>query len=1112
MMQTPSAKLASTTTCQKCLDPNCRKPPAGGLLFSPDLSSRHHDHKGGEEGTTTTPIRHFAELSGMSSDLELSSAEAAGHGKDAVDRNGGGKRSSRSSISEQLAASPYFIHAENTPPKKRGLPAWLDHFNAKDLKKLFKCSVAVWIATLFILIDKTLTVYGQATFFGCIVLFIVPCNGIVFIQVMGGLTLVVGMAAGWAWGVIAMKAALATRPAAQTNARLAQLAAQATAMQTNTQQATGQSSYTQVLIFEGFMLDTRVTVTYFCMIGLFVYLVARVRVAAPKLALFQIFSIVVSDIFLTIGPLIPSFSGTIASVLVKPAATAVGIGMVCNLLFFPESTSHLVLETMVGIVAPMKGFMEACKLGFRESSAKFDLAQLQKTKAGVVGGYKGLEASMGFLALDLSTGRWKTEDVQSLHEPLRQLVIMFVGLVQLQISRVESSKRKEKLTQVDQAMHGGSPEIDVPEIGHNHLVQVLSLRDRFKHPETEDLLERSMGALFTSSGTLLDTCGEAVDATMEALNTVNNRRWFKKPKLEECDRLRLKHEKIHKRLADDQKQFAELTSESLLDPHNHLFDDQGHLQMRGDAGAPIQGLMLGLIFEERIMGVASALNTMLAQIIKLEHERTKTKVWFPTGLRNLFSWALGKDATPGVAKVFADSDGADLEETPTKGQSRTSKSKETKEAGAQEQLDTLHFHGGTRRSAIGKALLAVTHWLSNTEGMFALRMLTVTIALGVPAVIPSSAGFYYREKGLWALIMAQTGLLPYTADFVYGFALRTIGTVIGGIIGMACWYIGAGNGPGNPYGMAAIMALAIVSLMWGRLFAPPALMQAVLLMAATLYLVVAYSWVDTHIPSYGNPGVGYSVFWRRTLLVLIGFMASAIVIFVPRPPSASRHYRRVLSSTIRSSKDLYALYVTSWSHSYSDLKETSEKQILANGETLSSIAGPINLLKFEFSSSNFDAETLTHVTNLCMTINQNLSQLLIYSPLLPSHLKERFARLSGALDQLVIGDLMAVLTLVELSLQTGAPLPAVLPVPLIARCVGLNRAFAREGSGTTGQGDRFLSREMVREEGFRKYCVVLSAFVQLLGAADELVWRVKMAVGETSAVDVEMPFLRRHEH
>ncbi|KAK4937412.1 hypothetical protein LTR10_021949 [Elasticomyces elasticus] len=1012
-----------------------------------------------------------------------------------------------SKASAEVTNSPYFIHDDKGTPKKKGLPGWLNHFNARDLKTLFKCSIAVWIATLLFLINPTLVAYGQATFFGCIVLFIVPCNGIVFVHVMGGLTMLVGMAAAWAWGVISMKAALATRSTAETDARLAQLAAQATQQQSNTEQTTGQSNYTQVLIFEGFMLDARVTITYFCMIGLFIYLVARIRVAAPKLALLQVFAIIISDIFLTIGPLLPTFSGIIPSVLVKPAATAVGIGMVCNILFFPQSTSHLVLEAMVGVVAPMKGFLSACKLSFRDSHAQFDLAQLQKTKSDVIAGYKGMEASLGFLTLDLSIGRWSTEDVQSLHEPLRQLVIMFVGLLQLQIAHVESKARNEKLDLLDEVMHGGNNGTQRPDIGQNHLVQVLSLRNRVRHPESEDLLEKSMGALFTSSGPLLETCCDVVDTITEAVQTVNNRRWFKKPRMDDCIELRLEHEKVLKRLKENQEQFETLASAHLLNPHVHLFDEHGHLKAQSGSGAPVHGLLLGLIFAERILGVASALDTMLARITQLEQARTKTKVWFPMGLRKLFSWAVGSDVAPGVAPVSSSNGGTRQQRMVTQNKSNSSHrkaSKKEKGQGAQEQLDQLLFHGGRKRSSFGKILLAVTHWLGNTEGMFALRMLIVTIALALPAVLTSSAGFFYREKGLWAVIMAQTGLLPYTADFVYGFILRTIGTVVGGILGMVCWYIGAGSGPGNPYGMAAIMALAIVVLMWGRLFAPLALLQGVLLMASTMYLVVAYSWVDTHIPSYGNPGVGYSVFWRRTLLVLIGFTASAIVIFVPRPPSASRHYRRVLARTIRSNKDLYALYVKSWSHEYSGLQETFEKQTLANAEALGAIAGPIGMLKFEFSSSNFDAETLTHVTRLCMTINQSLMQMMLYATLLSPDLKARFARLSSALDDRFTGDLMAVLTLAEQSLKTGDALPAILPVPLIARCEGLNKAFAWEGAG-----EGILSIESIRGTGFGKYCVVLSAFIQLLGAADELVWRIKTAVGETSYVDVEQPFLSR---
>lgn len=55
------------------------------------------------------------------------------------------------------------FHAFNSPKK---LPAWLDHFNARDLKILFKCSLAVWILTIFIFINDSLRVLGQAAFFG----------------------------------------------------------------------------------------------------------------------------------------------------------------------------------------------------------------------------------------------------------------------------------------------------------------------------------------------------------------------------------------------------------------------------------------------------------------------------------------------------------------------------------------------------------------------------------------------------------------------------------------------------------------------------------------------------------------------------------------------------------------------------------------------------------------------------------------------------------------------------------------------------------------------------------------------------------------------------------
>lgn len=78
------------------------------------------------------------------------------------------------------------------------------------------------------------------------------------------------MATGWAWGVITMKAALAARPAADTQARLQALGQQAYSQANSTGQTV--AVVESELIYSGFMLDARVTAVYYCMICLLIYL------------------------------------------------------------------------------------------------------------------------------------------------------------------------------------------------------------------------------------------------------------------------------------------------------------------------------------------------------------------------------------------------------------------------------------------------------------------------------------------------------------------------------------------------------------------------------------------------------------------------------------------------------------------------------------------------------------------------------------------------------------------------------------------------------------------------------------------------------------------------
>lgn len=200
-------------------------------------------------------------------------------------------------------------------------------------------------------------------------------------------------------------------------------------------------------------------------------------------------------------------------------------------------------------------------------------------------------------------------------------------------------------------------------------------------------------------------------------------------------------------------------------------------------------------------------------------------------------------------------------------------------------------------------------------------------------------------------------------------------------------------------------------------------------------MITADDRPDTHIPSYGNPGVGYSVFWRRALLVIIGFAAGAIVTFIPKPPSATRDVANTLARNLRRIKDLHALFLTTFYAPPSDLTKVVEANTLAAAEAIDSLGPRIPTLKYEFTSTNLDPKTLSQVIKHSVALNQSIAQLFTYATTLSPDLKTRFAHFCVVQDTRLAGDIMAVLTLLEQTLKAGDPLPAMLPTPLMGRMI-----------------------------------------------------------------------------
>ncbi|KAL6232848.1 hypothetical protein BDW75DRAFT_11694 [Aspergillus navahoensis] len=963
---------------------------------------------------------------------------------------------------------------------KRRLPAFLDHFNARELKIFFRCWVAVWVASLLIFINPVATNFGQSTFFACMVLLFLPPSGVLFVYVLGALSLLVGICLAWAWGVIAMKAAQAARPDSDTQARIGALqqAAAAEAQETGA----SASSIAQRLVYNGWMLDVRVTAVFYCMLCLFIYFMARLRAANPKATLTSIFGIIITDMFLCYGPVLPSFSGTLPLPLVKPCATATALGVVCSILLFPRSTSDIILEGMQDLLELLKSSLRFSHSALGRTSDQLDPQQLQKPRTKIIAQYRTLEPSFAFLPLDFHIGSWGAEVVGTFREPVRHLVAAILALSDFHKGTVETRIQAQELRA--SSVHETGDDLDEKKdrkIGAHHRSQLAEVIKTLQYTEHHSIPEDLANELTNLSSKAMETCMEGLDVIGECLRFVDRQRWYHKAPPAAHGELHEQTKTVLEKLRQSRTAFVAEMTESLIRAYGPMLEKPA----QNNQADQLAGIIICMNFQERMANAIDKTEALLASIYSAFPQASRTRFYIPTSLKYAGQWLVGKKSK---APVMAPTSEDSPDQSPVVDATQA----------AQEKLRVRRGYRPRARHPLGRAILGTYRWLTCDEGLFALRMVVVTIAVSIAAVLPNTAGFFYRERGLWALIMSQTGLLVYMADFTFAVLVRVIGTITGGVLGLVAWYIGSGHGPGNPYGLSAVLAVMLVIFLWVRLYLPPAFIQGAIMSAATFLLVVAYSYADTHNPAYGNPGVGYQVFWRRLLLVLIGVAAATIVQILPRPPSAAHHVCSCLSRSLRTLSDHYALLLSCWGRVGDEGKTITEPIWLELTESLVLLEGPIFYLQFEFSSSRFDSASLGQVKQICHAINGLLARLLVTSASLPQAYKDRLSDHMGMLDQRCIGEIMAVLGVAEQSLRTGDAPPEILPTPLV------RRALEHWQKQTSLDAYPVLDAEMIRDEDYRRYCVALAAYISFLGKIDELVLVVKGVLGEAHLVSREL--------
>ncbi|KAF8168489.1 hypothetical protein B0H34DRAFT_816566 [Crassisporium funariophilum] len=802
---------------------------------------------------------------------------------------------------------------------KEGYFSWLGPAirSRRTLKTWFRCCVAVAVTMILLVDNSTSLSMGQAAFFAAIVAVMLPPTFALSVFIMAILTLLLGMLIGWAWGSAAMAAALSVRSSSL-------LAQQQQKLQSSLVPGEPIALQIQNQTFHGIFLDPRSSAVYgaFFFIGNFA--MGAIRAYIPSLTLLGLFGSIVLDVMCTTGPLLPTAQYTIPKAFIIPTCYYVAVALASIVLIFPESLSHVWLTSFnedfwTPILELLRLQAEALNAmpSDHEEWAEINNRghELRQT---LINGTDNLTKQIGLINLDTSLGRLGPADLRKINAELRSVMFRAGGLHSFStfVNDTNIADEKEEKAAESKLSHGKA---NLPSADRYQILRQKVRKREIQHGHDLDSL---VPILASSSMALRSTCESGVICVMDWFQECNTRRWSAflsrsdKGKIEER---RVKLEGQMQQLEEALDEFRSVQRVKLVEPYKKFFDPETKRLLKTPDDPDMfasKSLFICFVFLDTIDAFAERLIVMLKMVIELNTQRPRAKFWFPGRLaqvkKDITVNAYGNAAGP--LSMGTSADPTAFDSPSNRSSSEAMRSEDYGDEAKEEVLTepprepTVYLHMWRKRNpdafppttAFGKffvRLSAVFRFLKSAEGIFALRLGIVSVALWIPAVCHSSAWFYYANKGLWALIMAQTGLALYAGDQIASLIVRFAGTLVGLVLGMVVWYIGAARGPGNPYGIVIASTVFIAPFLLARIAAPPAQLAFWIMIPVTIIFVAGYSWVNANQVIFANPGIGVALGWKRALLVLIGFTAAFIVMLFPNPISSRVLVRKALAAS-----------------------------------------------------------------------------------------------------------------------------------------------------------------------------------------------------------------------
>ncbi|KAH7888067.1 hypothetical protein F5I97DRAFT_1806524 [Phlebopus sp. FC_14] len=610
------------------------------------------------------------------------------------------------------------------------------------------------------------------------------------------------------------------------------------------------------------------------------------------------------------------------------------------------------------------------------------------------------------------------------------------------------------------------------------------------HPESARYTQRATELLSTSCQDLLRCCELALQNSSDWLGCTRDHRFKIWVCSEEKQKRRKdnikKFEDLHRDLSVALDEFIRKKRLSVLDPYRSLFNPNDDASDDDDV-PPHRYLFNCYVYQYHLMRFAMLLQSLLGEIVRLEKERTYPRLWVPSmDFSKLAFWSVWEPS-----EILEKDDDEDPDMIPG------IDPQTMMDLGRAVRRDPDALPPRNILETVMNCLYRMVVGVGGGNMLYATKAGVLTVILSIPSFVKSTAHFAYNSKFVWAVFMGQLTIARFRGDTTFGLVARIISTFVGGIMGTIMWYISAGSGEGNPYGLAAVCAVCFPFFFFARLYWPVPPMTNLIIFVTTA-LVIGYSYQDTHLLTPTSPGWGFDVAWKRFLLVTIGVIAAGIFSFFPPSTTIRSYQRRTLATT---TAELGAIYCSAVSFANTRREDTTsivQSLIAIRSKLKRSIVLKENVI-YEFSlRGKWPAERYQKILEIQLQIAYLLSHLMSVIDRLEPAWAQAFLKRTRMLDADFQGDVLAVISLISSSLRTGQPLPQVTPCPLLDRFMsrfhGLN-VIHEESEDDFGL-PKTLTLETLESLQYLTFCVGVSTAFGIVTRLDRLMVAVKELVGE----------------